>query len=296
MTSSEPSQDPVQRLAWAFPGFFVLLWSTGFIGAKLGLPYAEPATFLSIRMLAVLALLLPVCVLTSAPWPSSRREAGHMAVAGVFTQAGYLGGVFYSLHVGMPTGVSALIMGLQPILTALLGAPLIGERTNARQWAGLLLGVAGVALVVGEKAVFEGVNAAAVFLSAFALLSITLGTLWQKRFCPRIDLRSGAALQFGAALAVLAPVALLVESHQVRWTGEFVFAVAWLAIVLSLGAVFLLFWLIRHGAANKVASLMYLVPPCTALIAWPLFGETYTLFSAAGMGLAVLAVWLVTKG
>lgn len=219
-----------------------------------------------------------------------------MAFAGMLLQGGYLGGIFYSLHLGLPAGVSALIAGIQPILTAVLSAGMLGERTNLRQWLGLALGVAGVALVVREKYVFEGVGFAAVLLAVVGLVSITLGTVWQKRHCAKIDLRTGAAIQFGAALAILGPVALLVETHEVRWTGEFVFALGYLVVVLSLGAVFLLFWLIRHGAATKVASLMYLVPPCTALIAWPLFGETYTLFSAAGMALAVIAVWLVTKG
>lgn len=273
----------------------MVLWSTGFIGAKLGLPYAEPATFLSIRYSLVVALLIPTCLLARAPWPATRAEAGHMALAGVLLQAGYIGGVFFSIEAGMPAGVSALICGIQPILTAVASAPMLGERTNLRQWAGLALGVAGVALVVREKFVFEGVGAVAVLLSVLALVSITLGTLWQKKYCARVDLRSGAAIQFCAALAVLAPIALFAEPQPVRWSGEFVFAVAYLVLVLSLGATLLLFWLIRHGAATRVASLMYLVPPCTAIIAWPLFGETYTLFSAAGMALAVLAVWLVTK-
>ncbi len=296
MSASAPPADPAQRWAWAFPGLFVVLWGTGFIGAKLGLPYAEPATFLSLRYLFVLAILVPLCWIGSAPWPATRAETGHMAFAGMLLQAGYLGGVFFSIHHGMPAGVSALIAGIQPILTAVLSARMLGERTNLHQWIGLVLGVAGVALVVREKYVFEGVDMAAVLLSVVALVSITLGTVWQKRFCPTVDLRTGAAIQFSAALLLLGPVALFVESHQVRWTGEFIFALGYLVVVLSLGAVLLLFWLIRHGAATKVASLMYLVPPCTALIAWPLFGETYTLFSAAGMALAVIAVWLVTKG
>lgn len=288
--------DPVKRVEWAFPGLFVLLWSTGFIGAKLGLPYAEPATFLMARFAIVIAILLPVCWLAAAPWPRAPRDAVHMGIAGVMMQAGYLGGVFASIYHGMPAGVSALIAGVQPVLTALLSARLLGERTSARQWLGLALGCGGVALVVREKFVFEGMGALAVVLSVLALASITVGTVYQKRFCTSVDLRTGAAIQFIAAFVALAPFAWLFETREVRWTGEFVFAMAWLVFVLSLGAIFLLFYLIRHGAATKVASLMYLVPPCTALIAWPLFGETYTILSAAGMGLAVIAVWLVTRG
>jgi len=288
--------DPIQRAAWVFPGLFVVLWSTGFIGAKLGLPYAEPATFLEIRFLAVLAILLPLCWLLRAPWPQTRAEIWHMAFAGALIQGGYLGGVFLSLAQGMPAGVSALITALQPILAAVLSGWLLGERTNARQWLGLALGIAGVALVVREKWVLEGVGFAATALSVLALASISLGAIWQKRHCARVDLRTGAAIQFASAMLVLAPVAIFLETRQVTWSAELLVAIAWLVFALSLGAVFLLFWLIRHGAATKVASLMYLVPPCTALVAWPLFGETYTAFSAAGMALAMLAVWLVSKG
>lgn len=295
MRASAPATDPVQRLAWAFPGLFVVLWSTGFIGAKLGLPYAEPATFLEIRFMAVLVLLLPLCLLMRAPWPETRAEFLHMAFAGALIQGGYLGGVFLSLSLGMPTGVSALITALQPILAAVLSVWLLSERTKPRQWLGLALGIAGVALVVREKWVLEGVGVAAIALSVLALVSISLGAVWQKRHCARIDLRTGAAIQFGAAILVLAPVALLFETREVTWSVELFVAITWLVFALSLGAVFLLFWLIRHGAATKVASLMYLVPPCTALVAWPLFGETYTAFSAAGMALAMLAVWLVSK-
>jgi drug/metabolite transporter (DMT)-like permease len=193
----------------------------------------------------------------------------------------------------MPAGVSALITGLQPVFTAVLGALLLGERTGPRQWTGLALGLVGVAMVVGDRIAVERLGTAAVLLSVLALASITLGTVWQKRHGARVDLRTGAAIQFIAAALVMAPLALL-ESGDVRWSGEFVFALAWLVLVLSLGAIFLLLWLIRQGAATQVASLFYLVPPTTALIAWPLFGETYTLAAAAGMGLGMLAVWLVT--
>jgi drug/metabolite transporter (DMT)-like permease len=289
------SPDPVQRLSWIFPGLFVVLWSTGFIGAKLGLPYAEPATFLVIRFALVLVLLLPLCLLMRAPWPATGAEFLHMAFAGALIQAGYLGGVFLSLSKGMPAGASALITALQPILAAVLSGWLLGERTNARQWLGLVLGIAGVALVVREKWVLQGVGLAATALSVLALVSISLGAVWQKRYCSRVDLRTGAVIQFGAALLVLAPYALLFEARNVNWSTELVIALTWLVFALSLGAVFLLFWLIRHGAATRVASLMYLVPPCTALAAWPLFGETYTAYAAAGMALAMLAVWLVSK-
>lgn len=217
-----------------------------------------------------------------------------MAVSGALIQAGYLGGVFASLHHGMPAGVSALITGMQPILTAILGGWLLRERVSTRQWLGLALGFAAVLLVVGDRIRVQGLGGLAVALSVFALFSITLGTLWQKRHGAGVDVRTGAAIQFMAASVVLAPFALL-EGGSVRWSGEFVFALGWLALVLSLGAIFLLLTLIKRGRATQVSSLFYLVPPTTALIAWPLFGETYSLAAAAGMGLAMLAVWLVMK-
>ncbi|HEX6295555.1 MAG TPA: DMT family transporter [Burkholderiales bacterium] len=285
------SHSPLQRV---FPALFVLLWSTGFIGAKLGLPYAEPATFLWLRFVLVLALLMPICWLSRARWPAP-RDAVQMGVAGVLIQAGYLGGVFGSLHLGMPAGVSALITGLQPVCTAVLGGLLLGERTGPRQWLGLALGLVGVVLVVGDRIAVERLEFGAVLLSVLALASITLGTVWQKRHGAAVDLRTGAAIQFMAAALVMAPFALALETREVRWTGEFVFAMAWLVLVLSLGAIFLLLFLIRQGAASQVASLFYLVPPTTALMAWPLFGETYTLAAAAGMGLGMLAVWLVIR-
>jgi len=280
-------------MTWALPALFVVLWSTGFIGAKLGLPYVEPLTFLELRFLFVLALLLPLCWLTGAPWPSPRR-AVQMAVSGGLIQAGYLGGVFASMHHGMPAGVSALVTGMQPVLTAILGGWLLQEKVIPRQWLGFILGFLGVLLVVWERIRIEGLGALAVALSVFALISITLGTLWQKRHGAGVDLRTGAAIQFMAAAVLVAPFTLL-ESRDVQWSGELVFALAWLVMVLSLGAIFLLLHLIRKGKATQVSSLFYLVPPTTALIAWPLFGETYSLAAAGGMALAMLAVWLVMK-
>jgi drug/metabolite transporter (DMT)-like permease len=217
-----------------------------------------------------------------------------MVVAGLLLQGGYLGGVFAAIHHGMPAGVSALITGLQPLFTALLGGWLLRERVSPRQWVGLALGLAGVLLVVGERISSAGMSMLAIALALLALASITFGTVWQKQHGAGVDLRTGAAIQFIAAAVVIAPFSLLLESRAVTWSGEFVFAIAWLVFGLSLGAIFLLLFLIRHGATTRVASLFYLVPPTTALMAWPLFGETYSLASAAGMGLAILAVWLVT--
>jgi drug/metabolite transporter (DMT)-like permease len=281
-------------VAWAFPGVFVILWSTGFVAAKLGLPYAEPATFLVLRFVLVIAILLPICWLSRAPWPSPKPVL-QMAIAGILLQAGYLGGVFAAIHHGMAAGVSAVITGLQPIFTAVLAGWLLNERIGARRWIGLVLGLAGVMLVVGERLSGAGMGAWAIAFATLALASITFGTLWQKRHGAGVDLRAGAAIQFIAAVLVMAPFSLAFESGSITWSAEFIFALAWAVIVLSLSAIFLLLFLIRHGGTAQVASLFYLVPPTTALMAWPLFGETYSVVSAAGMALAVLAVWLVTK-
>ena len=274
---------------------FVILWSSGFVVAKLGLPYAEPATFLMLRFALVVAILLPICWLSRAPWPSPAGVL-QMAIAGVLLQAGYLGGVFAAIHHGMAAGVSAVITGLQPLLTAVLAGWLLKERIGIRQWAGLTLGLAGVMLVIGERLFVAGTAGSAILLGFLGLAGITLGTLWQKRHGASVDLRTGAAIQFIAAAVVIAPFSIAFESGSVVWSGEFLFALTWAVLVLSLGAIFLLLFLIRHGGAAQVASLFYLVPPTTALMAWPLFGETYSLVSAAGMGLAMLAVWLVTQG
>ncbi|MGP1676115.1 MAG: DMT family transporter [Burkholderiales bacterium] len=277
----------------AMPGLFVLLWSTGFVGAKYGLPYAEPLTFLLLRLALVVALMLPLALAMRAAWPGSLTQVGHVAVVGVLMQGGYLGGVFCSINLGMSAGVSALIVGVQPILTAFASAPLFGERLRARQWLGLVLGFGGVLLVVLGRSALSGITPASLALSLLALLSITVGTLYQKRYCGAVDLRTGSVIQFCAAGLVLLPLALLFETMQVDWTGEFMFALAWLVLVLSIGAISLLYVLIRKGAATKVASFFYLVPPCTALMAYAMFGETLSVAAMAGMALAVIGVALV---
>lgn len=284
---------PVAGLA--IPGLFVLLWSSGFIGAKLGLPYCGPLTFLTLRFACVVLLMLPVCWLARAAWPASRAEAGHVMVAGMLIQAGYLGGVFVALSLGMPAGVSALIVGLQPILTAFLSGHMVNERASRLQWVGLLLGFLGVMVVVWNKMAVGAVTWASALASVVALVGITYGTLYQKRHCAHVDMRTNSVLQFAAAFVVTAPLALAFESLDVQWTVPFALALGWMVFGLSLGAVFLLFWLIRRGAATAVASLIYLCPPTTAILAWMVFGEVYTLWSALGMAITVAGVWLVTS-
>ena len=277
----------------AMPGLFVLLWSTGFVSAKFGLPYAEPLTFLLWRFALVVALMLPLALAMRAAWPGSPTQVGHVAVAGVLMQGGYLAGVFCSIHLGMSAGVSALIVGIQPILTAFASAPLFGERLRARQWLGLVLGFGGVLLVVLGRSALSGITPETLALSVLALLSITIGTLYQKRYCGAVDLRAGSVIQFCAAGLVLLPLALAFETMRVHWTAEFVFTLAWLVLVLSMGAISLLYVLIRKGGATKVASLFYLVPPSTALMAYAIFGETLSVTAMAGMALAAIGVAMV---
>lgn len=277
------------------PAVFVFLWSTGFIGARLGLPHAPPLTFLTLRFAFVLALLVPVALLTRAPWPRSPREIGHYAVAGLLLHGGYLGGVYVAIDLGIEAGQSALIVSIQPLLVAAAAGLLLGERVGRTAWIGLALGLAGVALVVGGKLGAGVGNAAGIAACLVALLAITAGTLYQKRFCGGMDLRSGNVFQFLAAGVVSGAAALLFEDLEVAWTGEFVFALGWLVLVLSLGAFSLLYLLIRRGEAARVSSLFFLVPPCTALIAWPLFGETLGPPELVGMVLVVLGVALVNR-
>jgi drug/metabolite transporter (DMT)-like permease len=277
------------------PALFVVLWSTGFIGARLGLPHAEPLTFLALRYGLAAGLLVLVALATRAPWPKRAAEIGHYAVAGLLVHGVYLGGVFVGISLDVEAGVSALIVGLQPLLTAALAGLLLGERVTARQWMGLGVGLLGVGLVLSVK-LGEGAGSALGSLACVAaLLGITAGTLYQKRFCAGMDLRTGSVVQFVAAGIVTAPLAFFLETMKIEWTGEFVFALLWLVVVLSLGAISLLYLLIRRGAAAQVASLFFLVPPCTALIAWPLFGETLGFVALLGMVLTATGVALATR-
>ena len=273
------------------PLLFVFLWSTGFVGAKFGLPYAEPLTFLLCRYALVVTLMLVIVGLTRAPWPREPRQWLHIGVSGVLVHGFYLAGVFMAIRHGLPAGLTALVVGMQPLLTALAAGGLLGEKVVPRQWLGL--GLVGVGLVVSHK-LGDGLGAlSSQFLPALvALLGITVGTLYQKRFCARFDLRTGAVLQFVPAALLTLPVALATETMVDQWSGENLFALFWLVLVLSIGAISLLNILIRQGSAVHVARLFYLTPPTTALIAWALFGETLGVLALVGMGLAVAGVYL----
>ncbi len=277
-----------------YPLLFVFLWSTGFIGAKYGLPYATPLAFLLARYAGVITLMGVLVVASRAPWPRDPRQWLHIAVSGLLVHAVYLGGVFIAIKHGLPAGVTALVVGMQPLLTALGAGWLLGEKVVPRQWAGLALGFVGVALVVSGK-IGEAALGPMLLPALAALFGITAGTLYQKRFCARFDLRTGSLIQFiPSALVTAAAIALFEDAH-IEWHGQFVFALTWLVLVLSIGAISLLNLLIRSGSAVNVASLFYLTPPTTALIAWAAFGETLSAPALAGLVLAVSGVYLVAR-
>ena len=277
----------------ATPFAFVLIWATGFVVAKYAVPYAEPLSFLVLRYIGVVVLMLALAVLARAPWPD-RRAALHLAVAGAGIQAGYLGGVWAAIGAGMPAGVAALVVNLQPVLTG-LWTGLFGKRLTARQGVGLLLGFAGVALVVSSKLTARGITPLTLGLTTLALLSITSGTLYQTRFCPYFDLRTGQVVQFVSAVAVTLPFVLVFESFRVDWTPQLIGALAWSVLALTGGAISLLFLMLRRGAADQVTSYFYLVPGITALLAWTMFGETLGLPAVAGMLLSIIGVAMTTR-
>ena len=284
----------------AMPVVFVLIWATGFIVAKFGLPYAPPLSFLSLRYALSIFCFLVWCVVARAVWPRSGAQWAHLAVTGILMHAGYLGGVWIAVKAGMGSGLAALIVGLQPVLTALwmssVGASNDGKSSvTARQWLGLLLGLGGLLLVVARKfGAGTEVTALTLLAEVVALLCITAGTLYQKRFVRSADVRSANAIQLAAALVVTLPFALL-EREAIVWTPEFLGAMAWAVLALTLGGSSLFYLLIQRGAATAVTSLMYLVPPTTAVMAWALFGESITLTTVAGTALTALGVSLVVR-
>ncbi|MFZ6688271.1 DMT family transporter [Undibacterium sp. SXout11W] len=277
----------------SLPGVFIFIWASGFVAAKYGLPYAEPLTFLSMRYLGVVILMLTLALVMRAPWPA-RQEWLPIAIAGVLMQAVYLGGIWCAVKLGMPAGMAALIANTQPILTAIMG-PIIGERIRGKQWLGLAFGIAGVGLVVANKISVVHLSLASVALAIMALLAMTSGTIYQKKTCPSFDVRTGQVIQFGASLLVTIPLALLLETQTVLWTPHFFIAMAWSIFILSGVGISVLYVLIRHGEATKVTSYMYLVPAVTALMAWLMFGEKFTLTAVVGMVIALIGVALVVR-
>ncbi len=282
----------------AMPWVFVLIWSTGFVVARLAMPHSPPFSFLVVRFALSALCLVAWVVLSGAAWPTDRDQWRHLAVTGVLMQAGYLGGVWSAVKAGIGAGTVALLVGLQPVLTALWVARSTSSRGTARvssrQWLGLLLGLAGLSLVVWRKLGAGEIHAASLAMAVVALLGITAGTLYQKRFVSACDVRTASAVQMAAAFVVCLPLALL-ETEPMDWHLDLFAAMAWSVVALTLGGSSLLYLLIHRGEATAVASLLYLVPPCTALMAWFMFGESFTPLMMIGMALTVAGVAIVVR-
>jgi len=282
------------------PGVFVLIWSTGFVVARYGMPHSPPLTFLTLRYALSLVCFGAWIAWARPPWPQDRAQWAHLCVVGMLIHAGYLGGVWAAVKAGIGAGTVALLVGLQPVLTALwlslYGArrDAHGARVSAVQWLGLALGLGGLTLVVWHKLGGGEITAWNLALAVFALFSITTGTLYQKRFIKPCDVRTAAAIQLAAAFIVSLPLAWL-ETEPVVWHSQMIGAMAWSVLALTLGGSSLLYLLIQRGAATAVTSLMYLVPPCTAALAWLLFGEAFTASMLIGMLLTVCGVGLVVR-
>ena len=286
---------PSQLAIAAAPVLFVLLWSTGFIGARYGLPYIEPLTFLAVRMALVVLIMAAIAIIGRARVPNA-REVQHALVAGSLVHGLYLGGVFTAISQGVPAGISALIPGLQPILTSTIANRFMGERVTRIQWFGLVLGLLGVVLVMHDREIILAGSLLGWIASFLSLIGITLGTLYQKRYCGAIDWRTGNLVQYIGAAALFSLGALAFETREIHWSGELIFALAWLVLVLSIAAVGLMYWLIRRSAATGFASLFYLVPAVTALFAFLLFGERLDGVSIFGMAICAGGVVLANRG
>lgn len=280
------------------PALFVLIWSTGFVGARASATGAEPFSFLTVRFLLAALLLFIAAWIGRARWPASPRGVVDSLVAGALIQGTYLGGVFWAIYYGLPAGVAALIVALQPLFTSLIAGPTLGERITRAHWLGLAIGLVGVTLVLAPKLQLTGggITPATVAGALIAVIAISIGSIWQKARAADTDLRAGTGLQFIGGALVVGIAALLSEDLRIDWTLEVSLAMAWLVVALSFGAALLYMLLIRRGAVARVATLFYLVPPCTAVIAWALYGETLDMVQIAGMAVTVAGVAIATRG
>lgn len=274
------------------PTLFVFLWSTGYVGARFGLPYADPLTFTSARFAIVLALLAMIVAARRRPLPS-RRMVAHLAVSGVLIHACFVGGVYLAIDYGVDISIAALIAGAQPLLTAAVVLPLLGETLSRRQWIGFVIGFVGLALVVLKTIEVGALPLAGLAGCIVGLCGITFGTLYQKRFVVDVDLFAGSTVQFAAALVLCAIWAYVFESGRIEWNTTVIFTMVWLCLGMSIGAISILMFLIREGAASRVSSLFYLVPPVTALQGYWLFGERLGSEQIVGIGIAALGVALI---
>jgi drug/metabolite transporter (DMT)-like permease len=282
---------------WHFimPLIFVTLYGSGFVGAKLGLPYAGPLTFLVLRFICTTILLSVIALFLRAPWPLQRSEIGHIMVAGLLMQGVFSVGIFVAINLGISPATSALIIALQPILVALGAGPVLGEKILLRQWCGFLLGLIGVMLVVSHKLTFNHTHLIGLAMCFLGLFGLTAGNLYQKRFCSHMNIFTGGIIQSFTACIAVCVCAVLFESIQVAWTNQFIFALAWMSVIVSIGALSVLYLLIRHGEVSQVASLFYLVPVSTAIIAFFVYNETIDLFGIIGIFITAIGITLVQK-
>ena len=280
------------KLSKVAPLLFVLLWSTGFVGAKYGLPYADPFIFLATRVLIAAAVLFAIAALTKSPIAIGAQAIKKSALIGFFLHACYLGGVFFAISKGLPAGVAAVVTSLQPVLVSVLAVRVLGEKLKVKQVIGLLLGLTGVVLVLGPS--FEAeIPTIGIIAILVALIGSTTATLLQKRIGSGIPIVAGTAYQYLGSGVVLLAVAAISGGTSIQWNGKFILAFVWLIAVLSVGAILLLLWLLNTGSAASVSSLFYLVPPATALEAFFLFGEKVNTQGFLGIGITALGVWLV---
>ncbi len=288
---------PASLLKALTPPLFVLIWATGFIVARLVAPFADPITFLSLRFALAAMLLAILALVVRAPWPGSAREWRNGLIAGALLHGIYLAGVFWAVKHGLPAGIAALVAGLQPLATGALVGPLLGERVSARRWLGIALGCLGAGLVVAPKlGAVDGFPPLPLAVCVVGMLSITLGTIWQKRTAAAADLRTNAVVHYLGALVVTVPLMLSLEDMRLEFTAPLWIGLVWSVLGVSIGAIGLLLVLIRRGEVAGVAALLYLVPPVSALMAFALFGETLSLIQVAGMLVATLGVAVASRG
>ena len=296
MKTSEASNG---KLGWNGPflwsALFIFMWSSGYVAGKLGLPYAGPFTLLFIRFAVAAAILLFISALMKAQWPKSKKDLFHLIVVGILIQVLQFSGVYYGLSLGVSAGVSALIIGLMPVTTAICAVWFLKEKVSKLQMVGLALGVLGVCSVVAHKVNLESGSILGYLTTFLALGGITLGTIYQKKFCGGMDLRTGGCIQLTSAAILVGILSWRFEQFQVNWSHELIISTAWLSLVNSIGAISLLFFLMRRGEASRVASLFYLVPSVAALMGYAVLSETISITQAIGFLVSASGVYLATR-
>ena len=296
MNAASPSPSALNPMTFAsIAALFIFFWASGFVAAKYGLPYAEPFTLMAARFVVGAAILVPACFVLKATWPKTLRDTTHILIAGFGVQTVYLIGVYFGIWFGISTGVTALVVGLQPLLTGVLAGFVLKEKVTPRNWVGLVLGFIGLGLVVWDRVLAPTDALWGLAMLLMGLAGITLGTLYQKKYCGPFDVRAGVALQNVMSCIVMLVLAVIFESMIIDWTGEFVFAVLWSAIGLSVFAICLYYWLVQRGAAARITSLIYLSPPTTAVMGWAMFGEILSWQAIAGMAVAMTGVALAVR-